>query len=142
MKRYWGVRPDETGTISRDALIAAMIDGATMLDIAGGVLEVVVGRAATDMPGEMVMTGAAFCWKDRTDATASPEKAVKVTPPEPKTEVEPESPLGEPVEVEAVTLERPDGSAVRLTPSEDNPDGFDYAKLEEEDVEDEPVGAR
>jgi hypothetical protein len=127
VKRSWAVRPDETGTVSREALIGAMIDGATLLDIAGGVLSVVVGRAPTDVPGEMVMTGALLEWKDRTDARSQPEAPVAVTP-EPRREPEPE------------VLAEPEADVDPVAPDVDPSDGFDYSTLEEEDV-DEPVRA-
>lgn len=133
-KRTWGVRPDETGTVSRDALIAALIDGATMLDIAGGCLEVVVGRAPTDMPGEMVTTGVALCWKDRTNATAAPEQSVTVTPAEAHTEIEvDDAELGEDI------LASPIAQAVAPTP--ENPDGFDYSAMPDEDLDESTVPA-
>lgn len=147
MKRPWGIRPDpETGVLSREALIQGLIDAATLLDIAGGCLQVVVGRAATDMPGEMVMTGAALTWQDRTDATAAPEQPVTVTPPEAHTEIEEEpehdrwvnTETGEELTVTAVeSIETTYGP----TPSDDNPDGFDLAAMPEEDLEDETVGS-
>lgn len=136
MKRTWGVRPDETGTISREALIGALVDGATMLDIAGGCLQVVVGRAPTDMPGEMVMTGAAITWQDRTDATASPERPASVTPEQAPVVEQPEP------ETKVAAVSGAIATAPLVEPTEDNPDGFDYDKLADEDIEDQPVAAR
>lgn len=66
------------GVVSQDALIKAVYDAAIMLDRAGGVASVVVGRAPTGLDGEMVTTGAVVEWKDRTDARAQPEKASTV----------------------------------------------------------------
>lgn len=90
-RRRWQVRPDyaiETqdgplGVVSRQALVEAIIDGATMLDRAGGVFTVIVGRQATDLAGEMVTTGAIFEWKDRTDAKPQAEQTTVVTEPVP-----------------------------------------------------------
>ena len=124
MQRRWQVQPDPTGILSREALIEALIDGAAILDIAGGTLSVVVGRTPTNLPGEMVMTGAILEWRDRTDAKPQPEVPAPIpgqttldeqleAAPEPAPEPEPE-----------VTL---NGDA--------EPDGFDYSKLEAEDIE-------
>lgn len=139
MQRPWAVRPDqENGVLSREALIAALVDAATMLDIAGGCLEVVVGRAPTDVPGEMVMTGAMLCWKDRTDARPQQEARVQVTPmPEPE--------MVGPGELDGLTEAQDeknrafgadDGSNV------DPDDGFNYTAMPEEDVENEPQAVR
>lgn len=124
MKRGWAVRPDESGTVSREALIGALIDGATMLDLAGGVLSVVVNRAPTGFPGEMVTTLALVEWKDRTDAREHPETEVAV----------PSEPRREPAPAPADPEPEPEGDEV------DPADGFDYSRLQEEDV-DEPLTA-
>lgn len=149
MKRSWAVRPDETGTVSRQALVDAFVDAATILDLAGGCLEVVVGRAPTNVPGEMVMTGAVLCWKDRTDAKAQPEVAQAVVPLA-------VAPPAEPVNEEAkaqfmAEMDAIDADLKRTEPASNDqpesepvgpePDGFDYSKLEEEDIE-EPAVAR
>lgn len=142
MQRRWQVQPDETGTISREALIGALIDGAVMLDIAGGVLNVVVGRAPTNLNGEMVMTGAVLQWQDRTDAKPQAEAPVTVA-----SRVAVEHAEGEFREV-AQALE--DGAEVRVeagstrpaAPAVDGTDGFDYSKLEDEDIEPAPELAR
>jgi hypothetical protein len=143
VQRKWAVRPDETGTVSREALYQAFADAATLLDLAGGCLEVVVGRAPTNVPGEMVMTGALLCWKDRTDAKPQAEVAQAVVPA-PPVEFEPpkvvNTETGEEFQVTATPgvgmsypLEQPDGDLI------DPADGFDYAKLEAEDIENEPA---
>jgi hypothetical protein len=121
MQRRWQVQPNGTGVLSREQLIEALIDGAAILDIAGGVLSCVVGRAPTNLPGEMVMTGAVLEWKDRTDAKPQPEPAATVT----------EAPAAIPGQL---TVE----DELEAT---GEPDGFDYSKLEAEDVE-EPTPAR
>lgn len=98
-QRRWQVRPDQAietsegtlGVVSQDALIKAVYDAAIMLDRAGGVASVVVGRTPTGLQGEMVTTGAVVEWKDRTDARAQPEKPVAVhTEPAPLALVEAE----------------------------------------------------
>jgi hypothetical protein len=140
LQRPWAVRPDQQdGSLSREGLIAALVDAATMLDIAGGCLEVVVGRAPTDVPGEMVMTGAMLCWRDKTDGKPQREPSVRVTPePDPgevvPIHVSPEETLAE--AVERVEEEVDDGSNV------DPDDGFNYTAMPDEDVEDAPVAAR
>jgi hypothetical protein len=122
MQRRWQVQPNGTGVLSREQLIEALIDGAAILDIAGGVLTCVVGRAPTNLPGEMVMTGAVLEWKDRTDAKPQPEATGHVT----------ETPAADPMAGQ-LTVD----DALEQT----EPDGFDYSKLPAEDVE-EPQPAR
>jgi hypothetical protein len=145
VQRPWAVRPDqENGVLSREALIAALVDAATMLDIAGGCLEVVVGRAATDVPGEMVMTGAMLCWKDRTDAKPQREPEVQVTPaPEPirltdeaREAIVAVAPTPEEGELEVAQFEREANENV------DPDDGFRYDQMPEEDIEDAPQAVR
>lgn len=140
LRRPWVIPPDQPdGTLSRDALIVALIDAATLLDIAGGCLEVVVGRVPSAMPGAMTMNSAALCWKSRTDAYGDFESPVSVLP-----DVEPE---GIDYEQAADALRELDGEAEAREQAEDVPlpdvspvDGFDYSQLDEEDVE-EPVSA-
>lgn len=142
--------------LSRERLIEALADGATMLDIAGGCLEVVVGRAPTDVPGEMVMTGALIMWKDRTDAKPQPEQESAVVPErsayeevdvrgEPIPKGQPEESFPDAIErerAEVASNDRPKSEPVAepATDDPDNPDGFDYSKLAEEDI-DTPVPA-
>lgn len=68
----------EDGTVSREAMIAALMDGEAMLARAGGVLSVITQREPTEFPGEMVTTAAVFEWKDRTDARPQPETTAPV----------------------------------------------------------------
>jgi hypothetical protein len=72
MDRRWRVQPDQAyqiteeeyiGVVSREALTEAILDGIPLLDRAGGVLTVIVGRTKTGYPGEAVTTGAAIQWK-------------------------------------------------------------------------------
>jgi hypothetical protein len=145
VQRKWAVRPDETGTVSREALYQAFADAATLLDLAGGCLEVVVGRAPTNVPGEMVMTGALLCWKDRTDARPQAEVAQAIVPDHPErvakmdrvTETlmngEQEAGAYDEIRVEAGSMVPEDGDLI------DPADGFDYTKLEAEDIENEPA---
>jgi hypothetical protein len=146
VQRPWAVRPDqENGVLSREALIAALVDAATMLDIAGGCLEVVVGRAPTDVPGEMVMTGAMLCWKDRTDAKPQREPEVQVTPePEP---IRPHRRSSARPIVAAADADE-DGRAGGAVGDADDganvdpDDGFNYTAMPEEDIEDAPQAVR
>lgn len=122
--------------MSREALIGALIDASALLDIAGGTLSVVVGRQPTNLPGEMVMTGAVLEWRDRTDAKAQPEAPSTVTVAAEQPDVASE-PYPEPdAEPEVAAL-----AEVRSEADDDNPDGFDYQRLEAEDIE-EPEPAR
>lgn len=79
--RRQALRPDqETGIVPREAIIQALMDAEAVMNLSGGVLTVVVDRAKTDVPGEMVTTYALLEWKDRTDAKQAPE-AETVTAP-------------------------------------------------------------
>jgi hypothetical protein len=94
LQRTWAVRPDpETGVADRQQIIEALMDGEALLHRAGGVLSVVVHRAITDLPGEMVTTAAVFEWKDRTDGHTKPqpERATSnvARQPEPVPELDP-----------------------------------------------------
>jgi hypothetical protein len=152
LQRPWAVRPDQQdGSLSREGLIAALVDAATMLDIAGGCLEVVVGRAPTDVPGEMVMTGAMLCWRDKTDGKPQREASVQVTPePEPQrleTEMREALADGDEGEIERVGEEigKTWGGSGDTEPADakvDPDDGFNYGAMPDEDVEDAPVAAR
>jgi hypothetical protein len=126
MIRRRQVLPDETGTVSQEALIQALIEAASWLDFAGGCLLVVTDREATGFPGEMVTRSASVEWRSSASANpASPaqfERPTNALAPEPVPEPE------------------PPGARVPpeyLTPSDDNPDGFEFDKLEPEDVEPE-----
>lgn len=138
------VHPDETGVVTQEALIQALIEAASWLDFAGGMLEVVTARQPTGFPGEMVTTGAAIEWRDRTDARPQPEPTSTIPSaqlrPEPASNDQPnpeQAPLARLAEDDA-TLGALDGGV----PTEDNPDGFDYGQLDAEDVEAEPEVAR
>jgi hypothetical protein len=58
---------------AQEDLVKALIDGAIMLDRAGGCLQVVLQRRPTPMPNEMVTVAAVCVWMDRTNAKAQPE---------------------------------------------------------------------
>lgn len=147
MKRSWAVRPDETGTVSRQALVDAFVDAATILDLAGGCLEVVVGRTPTGVPHEMVMNGALLVWRDRTDAKDQPEVAASVMPGPPRLTDEAreavireaDTPEEGHVEVARIEAEAREAVVVTVPPAGPEPDGFDYSKLEEEDIEEPAV---
>lgn len=61
--------------VNRADMQEAFADAEALLARAGGVLSVVVDRATTEIPGEMVTISALFEWKDRTDAKPQPEPA-------------------------------------------------------------------
>lgn len=120
--RRWGVRPDEYGEVTQDALAAAMVEAAVVLSKCGGVITVLVHRQPTEIPGEMVTVGALLEWKDRTDAKAQPEQ--------PSAPAETDEPL---------ESDEPAAVAVDPTP---NPDGFAVEDMPDEDVSAIPVGLR
>lgn len=60
--------------VDRQDLFDAVADAVTMVDRAGGVMSLVVGRGETGYPGEMVTTAAVVEWKDRSDAKPQPER--------------------------------------------------------------------
>lgn len=126
MIRRRQVFPDESGTVSREALLEAMISAADFLDFAGGALSVVVQRAPTSLPGEMVTVGAVVEWRHDARVTPRPEQFEQPTP-------QAEMPQPQAEEIGERELE-PAG------PEIDPADGFDYSKLVEEDI-DEPVSA-
>jgi hypothetical protein len=59
--------------VSQDDLIKAVVDGAILLDRAGGCLQVVLQRQPTPLPNEMVTVAAVVVWQDRTNAKPQPE---------------------------------------------------------------------
>lgn len=67
------VHPGEDGLVALDDLIRATVDALGVQDLAGGVVSVVVDRAPTRLPGEMVTVGAVVEWRDRTDAKSQAE---------------------------------------------------------------------
>lgn len=83
MKRVWQAEQDMeiagpagmVPIVSQQSLVKAVVDGAIMLDRAGGTLSVVLVRHATQMPGEMLTQAAFVEWKDRTDAKPQAEVA-------------------------------------------------------------------
>jgi hypothetical protein len=159
--RRWQVYPDvalatqdgELPCVSRQAIDAAMLDGASLLDRAGGVFTAIVGRSPTDLPGEMVTTGVVCEWKDRTDTKAQPEQQQDVLPQRPP----PDQPRltaeewaaaqdiqdAADAESEEAAQEVQDAAqeagAAALRAS---PDGLDYSQLEDEDLAEIPEGAR
>lgn len=129
--RRWQVHPDREQQlrdgrvvqyVSREALVDAMLDGATMVDRAGGVLTVLVGREPTDLDGEMLTTQVVVEWKDRTNAKEQPEQAGQVTAPPAAAPVVADQPLADVAEVVG--------------------DALDGAELPEEDLSEVPAGAR
>jgi hypothetical protein len=97
--RSWQAQPSQQielegkvwPVVSQEDLIKALLDGAILLDRAGGCLTVVLQRKATPMPNEMVTCAAVVQWADRTNAKAQPETpgldVVEPTPAEEPLEV-------------------------------------------------------
>lgn len=156
MKRTWAVRPDtamerQDGMVvpyvSREAMVEGYMDALSMHDRGGGIITVVAGRAATDLPGEMLTTHLVFEWRDRNEATVSPERPSAVLP-EPVNGADPvlngdgstgwahEDPT--PAELEA----RLEGEAEARAASGGELDGLDPSTLEEEDLSSVPESAR
>lgn len=142
--RRWQVHPDVgfptedgvLGVVSREALDQALLDGASLLDRAGGVFTVIVGRGPTDLPGEMLTTGVVCEWKDRTDAKPQPEQRVDVVAPPPDLEAAQE--IQDEVDAQH---QREVDEAVAAVESL-SPDGLDESQLEDEDVSEIPESAR
>jgi hypothetical protein len=74
------VYPDASGVVTREALLEAMIDAATFLDFAGGVLSVVTQRQPTGLPGEMVTVGAIVEWRHDARVEPKPQQFEQPTP--------------------------------------------------------------
>lgn len=156
-ERIWRVHPDVqvpidgewVDAVSRQSLVEGILDGVVMLDRSGGVLTVIVGRTPTELPGEMVTTGAIVQWKNRTDATPQPEQATTVPVhsaglfdrTEPDTPVA-DLPASDEVAESAQGLDPEVGMEAYDPPAEPSPDGLDYDALPEEDLSDIPVHAR
>jgi hypothetical protein len=118
--------PDpDTGVVERADLEAAVLDGIVLLDRAGGVMTVLVGRQPTNLPGEMVTTQALVEWRDRTDAREQPERAGDIVQADPAPA--PADPT--PEELEA-----------HLAATEGSPDGF--VPQDEEDISEIPTALR
>lgn len=144
--RRWQVHPDiqvnthEFGpvfAVSREALIEAVMDGVSLLDRSGGVLTVLVGRHPTDLPAEMLTTGAVCEWKDRSDARPQQEQQISVVaaPPQPQPEPSYEAKAGTDPVLEAT-------EAVVEVTGDGISDGLDPTTLEEEDVSSVPETLR
>src|SRR6188768_77770 len=103
-----------------------MIDGSTFLDFAGGALSVVVQRAPTSVPGEMVTIGALVEWRHDARVTPRPEQFEQPTP---QAEI--------PQQAEEIGERELEPAGPEIDPA----DGFDYSKLAPEDI-DEPVPSR
>jgi hypothetical protein len=145
MIRREQVHPNENGEVTLEALIEAAIRGCTTLDFAGGCLSIVVDRAPTGFPGEMFTTKAAMEWRHDARVQPRPEQFEQPTQ-------EPERGIADVVRngevVNTVSVEMTETgypipeTAEPLPEAEasdaENPDGFDYSRLDEEDVE-EPV---
>jgi len=70
--------------VAQEDLIKALLDGAILLDRAGGCLTVVLQRRPTPLPNEYVTVAAVVQWADRTNAKPQPEaQGLDVVEPEP-----------------------------------------------------------
>jgi hypothetical protein len=140
------VYPDDSGVVTREALLEAMIDAATFLDFAGGVLSVVTQRQPTGLPGEMVTTGAVVEWRHDARVQPRPEQFEQPTSQTGEPPELPDRPRIVPMSAGQIMREAEasvalDGDTQPVPEAEDapeEPDGFDYSRLDEEDVE-EPV---
>jgi hypothetical protein len=123
--------------VPREALLAAMYDAATILDIMGGVISVVTARHPTDLEGEMVTTGAVVEWRQMVKTKARPENFEQATelPSTPAPDLTDR-------EEEALIRDLPDPEVAALAEvRSEEPDGLDYGALPEEDdsAVEEPV---
>jgi hypothetical protein len=114
--------------VSREAVMEAVADAVAVQDMAGGIFSVLAMRHPTDMPNEMVTTSVVIEWRDRTDAKPQPEQAAPK--PEPVA-----APIADPSSLVIEGIEDEPGP-------NDNPDGFDYDALEDEDVAEQPEQVR
>lgn len=144
MIRRRQVYPDASGVVTREALLEAMIDAATFLDFAGGVLSVVTQRQPTGLPGEMVTVGAIVEWRHDARVEPKPQQFEQATQPDfteaklPVTAEQQQAMIREATEqikAEDALVAQADALA-----DVDPADGFDYSQLDEEDVE-APVAA-
>lgn len=120
---YIAQTPDgeEIEAVSVEALMALAAQGVNMLDVAGGVLSIVVGRRPTGFPAEAVTTIAIMEWKERPVAKDQPEQQAAAQPAPPAAE--------DPT---------PDELEEQLAAEED----FDESTLPEEDVSELPESLR
>lgn len=153
MIRRWQVHPDReralvTGEIveyvSREAMVDALLDGAAMIDRAGGVLTLLVRRTPTELDGEMLTTHVVLEWKDRTNAKPNAEQAAPAPAAPVVAEWEPDPLYGPEDGVYAAADEeaaaaRAAGVTPVATPVGDLLDG---AMLPEEDLSEIPAGLR
>jgi hypothetical protein len=116
--------------VSREQLAQAVLDGVAMLDVAGGMLSVILTRAPTGFPNEMATTGGAVTWQDRTDAKPQPERA---TAQQRHLDIEPLDPDPEPEVLEAELEAASNGEVA---------DGIDEDELPQEDVSSIPQHLR
>jgi hypothetical protein len=59
--------------VTQEDLIKALVDGAVVLDRAGGCLQVVLQRVPTGVPNEYLTVAGLVVWMDRTNAKPQPE---------------------------------------------------------------------
>lgn len=126
--RRWAVRAPDGEEVDRNAVVAAIMDGESILWRAGGVLTILPYRQPTDIPSEMVTTAVLIEWKDRTDAKPQPEVAqAPAAAPAPGRQLPADATLNDVTEAAIANIAEPIGS-------DGVPDGLDPATLEEEDL--------
>ena len=80
--RTWQAEPSATieldgvvyPVVTQNDLAKAIVDGAVLVDRAGGCLYVAASRIPTGLPNAYVTTAALVTWSDRTAAKPQPEK--------------------------------------------------------------------
>jgi hypothetical protein len=67
--------------VSREAQVEAFMDALAIIDHSGGYLSFVSYRVKTGVPGEMLMQSLYIEWRDRAQATTSPEQETRFPEP-------------------------------------------------------------
>lgn len=112
--------------VTRDDLVAALVDAAIVLHHAGGCLGVILQRVPTGTPNEFVTTRALVTWQDRTNA-------------KPQSEPDARQPVGIPVDGIASAVENGNGAELSTDPPQgavdEVGDGLFVDPLAEDDSE-------
>jgi hypothetical protein len=155
LPKRWAARPDQElplmdGTaipvVSMEAQVQAVLDGLTLQNRMGGVLTVQCERVPTEVPDERVTTFLLVSWAEslvalsrtraRVEAEDEGEGSVtpELTPEQEQDAIQQGADMDIDAEVAALAEVR--------GPSDENPDGFKYEKLEAEDIEGQPEAVR
>jgi hypothetical protein len=151
MIRREQIHPNEQGEVTLEMLIAAATRACVVVDLAGGAFSLVTERAPTGFPGEMYTVKAGIEWKHDVRVSPRPEQFEQATQAEsyssqPHLDEQARRMAEVAAEHDAEVVAAVKGGAeIRveagsIRPDIDPVDGFDYSKLDEEDVE-EPVAA-